>query len=271
MKNIEKSLKKLGFSDTEVSVLLALLRLKRAKVTAISAAADVPRTSAFEAIKSLHERELITKVRVNNHNEWEALPPKKLTQQIQHALRSVKEALPELEKIYEGATGNYSNAIIKVYETRAGLMHAYDEILKLKRGERVYSIEGVQSIVMKSSVMPRGYFVDWQEKFKKKGLILDAIASEEVLPTLEKMSDAEKKAHLGRSVAATIFPKGTLAFAGDLLIFRNSVLITLPKKKTAVYIKSADIAEMFRHLHGIIRGFGKTFDLNQWFRESLEK
>ena len=271
MADINASLGLLGFSKTDIAVFLALLRLKRGNVSQIGRAAKLPRTTIYAALEILKERWLITPVKVGNHKEWEALPPSQLEGELKRGLASVHETIPELENIYGMVGETDVGAVVKVYETRAGLLHAYYEIFKLRRGERVLTIEGQASIEAKYTSMPVQLIIDWQTKFRKSGIILDGIASESVFATLEKISKEVRAAHVGRRIIATILPRSLINFEGDLLIFRHSTLITIPRKNIAILIEEPRITEMFRHLHGVIASFGRKIDLNEWFRQSLEK
>lgn len=271
MANINESLGLLGFSKTDVAVFLALLRLKRGNVSAIGRAAKLPRTTIYTALETLKERGLIAPVKVGNHREWEALPPSRLENELQHGLHSVRETIPELEKIYGMVGEGELGTTVKVYETRAGLIHAYNEIFKLKRGERVLTIEGRASIEAKYTSLAVQFIIDWQTQFKKSGIILDAIASESVFATMEKMPREIREAHVGRRVVATLLPRSLINFEGDLLIFRHNTLITVPRKNIAIVIEEPRITEMFRHLHGVIASFGRKIDLNEWFRQSLNQ
>ncbi|OGZ09655.1 MAG: hypothetical protein A3D65_03060 [Candidatus Lloydbacteria bacterium RIFCSPHIGHO2_02_FULL_50_13] len=271
MTDVNTSLGLLGFSKTNIAVFLALLRLKRGNVSQIGRAAKLPRTTIYTALEILKERGLITPVKVGNHKEWEALPPSRLEGELKRGLASVHETIPELEKIYGMVGETDVGAVVKVYETRAGLLHAYNEILKLRRGERVLTIEGQASIEAKYTSMPVQLIIDWQTKFRKSGIILDAIAGEGALTTLEKAPVKVREAHIGRRVITTILPRSLINFEGDLLIFRHITLITIPRKNIAIVIEEPYITEMFRHLHGVIASFGRKIDLNEWFRQSLKK
>lgn len=271
MADINESLGLLGFSKTDVAVFLALLRLKRGNVSAIGRAAKLPRTTIYTALEMLKGRGLITPVKIGNHHEWEALPPARLEGELRRGLSSVRESIPELEKIYGMVGGEDLGATVKVYETRAGLLHAYNEIFKLKRGERVFTIEGRASIEAKYTSLATQFIIDWQTKFKRSGIILDAIASESVFATMEKMPREIREAHIGRRVVATVLPRSLINFEGDLLIFRHNTLVTIPRKNIAIMIEEPRITEMFRHLHGVIASLGRKIDLNEWFRQSLVK
>ncbi|MBI2121048.1 MAG: hypothetical protein HYT94_05505, partial [Parcubacteria group bacterium] len=135
-----------GFSAKEGGFLVALLGMKRSTISALGKKTKMPRTTLYTIIEKLEKRGLIHKVRVGNHSEWEVLAPDALYRKVKNSVNDLKESLPELEKIYGAENTVQNRSIITYHETHEGMKKAYESILKLPKGERVYSIEGVRSV-----------------------------------------------------------------------------------------------------------------------------
>src|SRR3989304_2709998 len=98
---------KLGFSDKEAAVYLALLQLDTVTATDISKKTGINRTSAYDILDSLMQKGLIGKFKKDKKSHFSAGDPKRLINYFEHEKeesiktigrkqREVESVLPEI-------------------------------------------------------------------------------------------------------------------------------------------------------------------------------
>ena len=265
----KKLFEELGFSAKESVFLAALLRLKRSTISALGKKTGMPRTTLYTFIEKLSKRGLVHKVRVGNHDEWEILAPDALYRKVKRSVHDLKESLPELEKAYGAENTTKNRPIVAYYETHEGMKKAYETILKLPKGERVYSIEGVRSVEAKLKHLRKDYVLEWQEAFKKKGVIIEALTGEGALSELKKMDEAHLRAQFGKAVIAGLLPDEYMEFGADMFCFQNTVIIAIPARDTVVVMQNQEIAALFKGLFRIAQDASRKIDLNAYVSELI--
>lgn len=120
---IEYILQKLGFSTNEAKVYIAALGAGIASAQEVAKKAGLKRTTAYSVLSYLVDRGVVGKTKVKNKMRFIAEPPEKLLSIAQEAQTQIKEALPELNAIYNKSDVKPKitffegeNAIHKVYE-----------------------------------------------------------------------------------------------------------------------------------------------------------
>lgn len=93
---MEKLLKQFGFSDPEVVVYKALLRLGSAKVSEIARAAGQKRTSCQENIRSIEEKGFINSTKVGNKYFYQTEDPDRFRQIMSEREYIVDRLIPDL-------------------------------------------------------------------------------------------------------------------------------------------------------------------------------
>lgn len=271
MERIEKTLGQFGLTAKEIKVFIALLKMGHVTVSALSRAVGLPRTTLYLLLESLEKREFIHKIRVHNHNEWEAIDPKALYRRTRDNTDDLKDSLPELEKIYGSSVGQSKPSEIIYYRSREGIKKAYEAIFKLNASERAYIIEGSRSTEAKVKVLRKGYILEWQNAFKKRGIILEAIIGERSLKVLDTVDKEVLQSHIGRMVIASILPDVLMNFDADIISFKDTVVIIIVSKDIAVFIHNHEIAEAFKSLFLIAEQVGKKIDLNTYVKNLLKE
>ena len=122
---IPNILRRLGFSDKEIKVYLALLSSGTSSVRKIAKDAELNRSTVHEALKSLRDAELAGVYQKHKKQYYLAEDPERLLQVIEKreqgiaALkRHVNELLPELKSLYSQRGDRPS---VKYYEGMKGL------------------------------------------------------------------------------------------------------------------------------------------------------
>jgi sugar-specific transcriptional regulator TrmB len=130
--HINQLLQKLGFSSNEAKIYLAALETGTASAQDIAQKAGVKRTTGYSVLSYLVNRGVVAKTKVKGKNRFLAEPPERLLTLINELERGIKQALPELEAIYNKKE---TKPKIAFYEGRGAVQKVYDDTLIEKPNE----------------------------------------------------------------------------------------------------------------------------------------
>jgi len=130
MASKEEVLEEWGLSDKEIKVYLALLSLGQSAVNAIAKKAVLNRVTAYDVLKYLQEKGLVSYVIRAGVRYFEAAEPQKLLGDLQEKAQKVESILPELEALKLSVKEKPS---IELYEGIAGLKTVVEDVLKEKK------------------------------------------------------------------------------------------------------------------------------------------
>jgi len=135
---IEKELRDLGFTDNEVKVYIALLRMGRGKAGRISKESSLERTSTYNALKRLQEKGLVSYVIEANRKVFAVAEPNKILDMFREKEERAKLVIPKLEELKKGEEEKENILKFRGY---AGIKTVLNDILKVcKDGEEHYII-----------------------------------------------------------------------------------------------------------------------------------
>ena len=97
---INQLLQKLGFSQNESKIYLAALESGQASAQDIAAKAGIKRTTGYSVLSYLVNRGVIAKTKIKGKTRFLAEPPERLLTLIKEIETGIKQALPELDAIY---------------------------------------------------------------------------------------------------------------------------------------------------------------------------
>ncbi|HEY4479596.1 MAG: hypothetical protein A3H69_01485 [Candidatus Sungbacteria bacterium RIFCSPLOWO2_02_FULL_47_9] len=266
-----KLFEEFGLTEKEGGVYLTLLKLERAKVSTLGKKSGFPRTSLYPILEKLLKRGFVRILRIGNHQEWEASEPKEIYKQAKETIKGLEEAVPLLEALKGSLAGHIRTADILFYKSIDGIKKAYDDILKLRRGERVYSIEGNFSQPSKLRRFRKSYMLEWLAKHKKTEVIYEAVESEKLFQLIETIDLELLKGQAGRLVVLTILPDHLMNFDAEIFCFRNTLVIVIVSQDTAIFIHNPEVVEAFRSLFVIAQTLGKKVDFNRAVFEELAR
>ncbi len=125
--------KKLGLTDKEIKVYLTLLEYGAISVRSLAELADVNRGTAYDLLKSLQEKGLVTYFHQDTKQKFVAEDPVtlvKLVENKEKELQKVKanfgDLIPELKALQDKG-GNMP--IVKFYEGKKGVHQILDDVL----------------------------------------------------------------------------------------------------------------------------------------------
>ncbi len=267
MKNAQKTKEALlafGFSEKEICVFFALLKHGSSRITDLAKDTGLPRTTLYPIINRLLAHELVSRIKIRKHFEYECSDLDALARMLDEHVKELKEEIPLLQSLLneERVRSHYS---IELHTTKTGFRAAYKMILDLPSGERAYFIEGTGSARQKLSHLHTETIVAWQSAFKKKGVILEAVCSQTTIKLIQATNPEVKRAHTGRLVIGYILPDDALNFDTDIFCFKDFLVITVMRRDVAMIIRGREVAETFKILFSILTRLGKKVDLNNYF------
>lgn len=166
MLNTTKILKKYGFSDGEVKVYLALLRLVESSAYRIAEQAELPRTSTYTALESLKNKGLIISSLRNNVRYYTLENPRALIEVLDDKKKQIEEILPELDSLIDTAK---IMPMVKLYKGREGYIKVRNEMLESFKKDQIKQI-WVFSSPLDFNLFPK-YFPNWIKERKKLGIL----------------------------------------------------------------------------------------------------
>src|SRR3989344_2533152 len=237
---LKKSLLDIGFSSKEADVYLAILALGRGTASKIARSAHIVRTTVYDIIGALFDKNLVTLTGREPKQEYVALSPDQLkiyiTEQLERKkmdLKQVQESLvPQLKSIH-----NVKNRPkVMFYEGREGLEKVYEDTLTSHEPIRAYATyDDMQA------ALP-GYFPDYFFRRAKKGIGIRAI-----FPYTKAGIELSKYDEVQKRETAMI-PADKYYFSPEINIYDDKVMIASWKEKLGIIIESHEIADAMKKI-----------------------
>ncbi|MDO8600459.1 MAG: helix-turn-helix domain-containing protein [bacterium] len=146
-------LKKIGLSDKEAKVYVALLELGKASVQDIAKKAGVNRATTYLMIEALQGRGLAYKAQVGKRTHFAVNSPEKLThvldekrKKLEDEAEEIKELLPELKALYAGSP---EKPKMRFYEGKEGIKEILNDVFEsgAKEIREIYAADYIRSVL----------------------------------------------------------------------------------------------------------------------------
>ncbi len=243
-----EELKKIGLSDNESKVYLALLELGSSTAQQVAEKSEVNRPTTYVQLESLMKKGLVTSFEKSPNNKkykpktfFRAEDPEYLQKliekekaQIGERTRELAAALPELGRLF---VSSGERPRVRFFDGVEGLKTMDEEFLKVKNK----FLEGVTSIDDVQKVFPPDAD-NYTQRRIKKGIRARSIYTSKNGPVL-KGTDAQMLRE------SRYMPPEKFPFACDITVYDNSVAIaSLRDKIFGIVIESKEIANSIRSL-----------------------
>lgn len=136
---IEKVLEKIGFSSNEIKVYLTLNKQGSAKAGKISKLAQIDRSSAYNALKLLQEKGLISYVMIGQIKWFQAVGPKRILEYLKEQEQEVNEILPKLQELHKSQKVEGQVRLFKGYK---GVKSVFLDMIRTGKNNYVFGSEG---------------------------------------------------------------------------------------------------------------------------------
>lgn len=160
-------LEKIGLSDAEGKVYLALLRLGSVSSGNITRETEMRKSTVYESIRRLEERGLVSHIIVKGMKHFTAAAPERLLEIIDDRKREIdllrKEADPIVESLAKEFSVTKPRAQAHVLSGIEGFKTMRRDVLRNARGEHLL----IGAISRESEVIP-GFFEEWNKERQKR-------------------------------------------------------------------------------------------------------
>ncbi len=228
-------LQKLGLTDNEARVYLALLELGPSLAGQISRKTGVHRRNIYDITERLIEKGLIGYIVKNNRRLFEAANPERLKEILKEKQRELEEALPNLTLLYQKTKEKQETNFYKGIE---GLKTIFQEQVTGKSKEIL--ILGASSSAFE--VLP--FYFKWYDKDRVKKKIKARIIASNKLPKIPLSEIRYLPQKYSNPLAINIY--------GDKV-----AIILWKKPPLAIVIKEQEIADSYRKYFELMWKIGK--------------
>jgi sugar-specific transcriptional regulator TrmB len=136
---IEDELRSLDFTDNEIKIYLALLRIGRGKAGRIGVESSLERTSAYNALKRLREKGLVSYVIEANRKVFAVAEPSQILGMFSEKEERARLLIPKLEKLKKAEQAKENILKFRGY---SGVKNVFNDILNSCKDGGEYFIIG---------------------------------------------------------------------------------------------------------------------------------
>lgn len=232
-------LKKIGLSDKEAKVYVALLELGKASVQDIAKKSGVNRATTYLMIESLQGRGLSYKAQVGKRTHFAANSPEKLThvldekrKKLEDEAEDIKDLLPELKALYADSP---EKPKMRFYEGKEGIKEILNDMLEsgVKEIREIYTSDYVR-IVFKEEEKGEIVRRRIEKGIRVRGIYTRSDGPHVEPPPLSKLHYVSKEK----------FP-----ILSDVLIYGDRVaLFAFQGKQIGIIIENSGLAKTFESI-----------------------
>ncbi len=234
---IENVLEKMGLSQNEIKVYLALNDNGSSKAGDAAKITKMDRSSCYNSLKSLTERGIISSVTIRKVKWFQAIEPDGLLEYVKEQEEDIKKIIPELRKRYNVRK---VEGHIKLFKGVNGIKNIFMDIIKTGENNYVFGDEG-QFIKRMPNFVMRFDRLKKENKIETK-LIINK-RPKELQPTETEFRYFE---NIGESPAVTN-------------IYGNKIAITVwTDEPEGIIIENEAVAKAYKSYFDILWKYGKS-------------
>lgn len=235
----KQTLIKIGLSNNEAYIYLALLNLGPSLVSKVVEKTGINRTNIYDRIERLIDKGLVSYVIKNNRKYFCAAEPKRLLrfleekkEKVEEEKKLIRELLPELEKIKPAP----KNERIEVFEGKEGIKTILEDIIESRQNILTYGSEGNFSKILKF------YFTHYLKKLEKSKINMKVIFN----------YDDTKKPFEWKFAEIKYIPKEYKSPTETTIYGDKVVIFILTEEPRAILIKSKATAEAYTNYFNLL-------------------
>lgn len=179
-----------GWSPKETDVYVAILLLGKGTVSEISRKAGINRTTGYDILNSLLEKQVISVSGKEPKQEYAAESPKAISgylkrkkEELENQIKKSEEIVPDLELLH----AKQNRPRIRFYEGKEGLEHVYEDTLTSSEAIRAYA-----TVDDMHNALPT-YFPEYYKRRAAKNISIRAIVPETPTSKERQTHDSEEK------------------------------------------------------------------------------
>lgn len=241
MENLEKRIEKIGLSEKETMVFVALLRAKEATVIQLAKITKIKRTSIYHCLEALINKELVVKATKDYKTYYFANDPKlSLSGLLIQQKEIIESVLPDLKNLFgKGAVVPE----IKIYHNVAGLRSIFEDLLNSKEKIARYYVCDFNTDEL--------FGIGFVDKFVKKRI--EAGIKSLSLRSFKYKPEREKEITHAKQLREVKFLPEGVELAPYMCVYDNKVIIISSKKEMVGFIiESQEFAEAQKIIFDLI-------------------
>tara|TARA_Y100000310_G_scaffold337126_1_gene423387 strand:+ start:1331 stop:2104 length:774 start_codon:yes stop_codon:yes gene_type:complete len=234
-RSIHVLLKRIGLNEKEISVYLALLATKTAKVVDIAREAKQSRSNTYLILRSIMEKGLASEVSLNGTTHFIAEPPSRLINFTKKKERELQELSSQLTDILPLLQQMTAPLIGKPHVTLSYGLEGMEAIYSDAIAYRFASLFNPKAMYDAFGVNLAMTLATKKQRIRGRDLLVDGPETKRYIKETEPDPEYEYK----------LLPK-RVTFYGDTLIFNDTiVLFPYDSEMTIVRIEHQNLANVF--------------------------
>ena len=240
---IQSALENIGLGSKEIRVLSVLLENGSPMfASSIAKAAKLNRTTAYDVLKELAGKGLVSQVRKEGATRYQAVPPELLPgwierkrDQLEESKHLITDLIPQIKLLRRH--GKFLPKV-QLFEGMEGLKQAYEDVAVNNKEKLLRGISGMDAVY-------KNLDVAWVTSFLEKRTRL-GVRCIDLVPDTEGGKRSKKDD--GKYIRTTKFLPAKYNFDGDISIYDNKVAIFSYAKDNpiGVIIEDGAISDMMK-------------------------
>ena len=228
-----KNLQKIGLSEKEAKIYLAILELGPSKIPDIAKKAKIKRTTVYVVVESLIQKGLVSYFKSKNTKKFVAEEPRKLSFILKERQDALKQIMPQLQALVKNLAEIRPE--VRFYEGREGCLSILEQTLDKPHSEVMYigSVKDIYKIITREYDFEHYIPARVKKDIKFKALVF-----------FDRDALLLKKTARERLREVKFLPEGYF-FPSSMFIFQDKIaLLSSIKELIGVVIQSPDLAKM---------------------------
>lgn len=226
-------LQKIGFSEKEAKVYLAILELGIAKIPEIARKSETKRTTVYPVVNSLIQKGLVSYYQSKNTKQFIAESPQRINLFLQEKREALGEVMPQLEALAKNQAETKPEVLF--YQGANDCFKIFEQSLEEENSEIKYLGSAKQYFQIITKENERNYYIP--ERIKKNIKMKALVFFDNDGLFMKKNSE--------ESLKEIKFLPDLYSFSGSTFIFDNKVaLISSVGDLICVLIQSQELAIM---------------------------
>ncbi|MDD5318523.1 MAG: helix-turn-helix domain-containing protein [Candidatus Pacebacteria bacterium] len=239
---LKTSLTSFGFSKKEADVYIAILELGKGTVSQISRKAGINRTTGYDILNSLLNKNVVSVSGKEPKQEYSAESPTNITEYLKKQAAALEEQIKESESLVPELNILHSKKNrpkIRFYEGIEGLKKVYEDTLTSPETIRAYA-----TIDDMHKALPN-YFPEYYKRRAAKNIFILGIVPETELGKERSRRNTEEKREI------SFVPADKYYFSPEINIYGNKIMIASWREKLGIIIESEEIADAMKKIHDL--------------------
>ncbi|KKT34489.1 MAG: Transcriptional regulator, TrmB [Parcubacteria group bacterium GW2011_GWA2_44_12] len=248
---IKISLEKLGFSEKEASLYIALLELGKGTVSRISRKANIKRTTGYVILDALLQKGLASISGKKPKQEYSAEPPGKILELAREKVKKDQADLACAEQLVPELIAMHAKSDrpkVSFYEGTEGLIQVYEDTLTSHEPIRAYA-----TFDDMHKALPN-YFPAYYKRRGEKGIHIRGI-----VPLTPSALEREKH-NTEETRQMAFIPSNKFYFSPEIDIYDNKIMIASWREKLGIIIESGEIADAMKKIYELAWAEAKRLD-----------